>query len=88
MDSQRGPDTHSHLIPKEFLARLSGSELTCVASDEALQVSVGVARRDVVAAIVQPMDLVVFHMTPSLRLPVLPGDGWVGAGKCLSRTDG
>ena len=58
------------------------SQLTRVAIDKALQIPVGVSRRDVVAAVVHSVDLVVLDMAAPLRLPVLSSEGlWGGGGQ-------
>ena len=55
--------------------------LTCVAVDKTPQVSVGVSRRYVVAAVVQPVDFVVFDVATPLGLPVLARQGLVTLGR-------
>ena len=63
-------------------------QLTRVAVDEALEVPVGVPGRDVVAAVVHPVDLVVFDVASPLWLPVLASGGGSASGEHRTECDG
>ena len=68
----------STTFPKIVFGHHLASQLTRVAIDEALQISVGVSGRDVVAAVVHSVDLIVLDMAAPLRLPVLSVRGCGG----------